>query len=691
MQERRNRSLIITMTVFLTVLLVLVEVGDAHSAHSEKRVAFSGLQLEMGGGELDGPAPTPSPKPEPDSTPDPGKKDEGKEVIIREETVVKEVYFPYEGLSGGIAGAVSDIFKNMAEGTKSIFQEALENFQDNIPSYETTFNKVMFSTWKITAAIAGILMPLILSIVVSSALKTGTSSVIGYAAARENLLNWVISVAAAASSYFLLSKAIALSKALETAIADGMAEAVGESIRWGYHFIERLLFFSITPSPISWILGLFAILLIITLCGTIILSWFAIKVVILLATALAPIVLIMGILTPFRWLQGLWLKVTTVALLLWPVNVLLIGISVLIITTLFFGENISLSNDLFCYFVAAGIVSILIGLNSMFGKLVYGAAIEVAGKLKDFLSTALSMGLNLAMIPLGAAGMSGKIAGSLGAFGKTAGGAGLTSSGAAGLGSGNQATDQLLTRSRQQRNNAIASAIESTGLPGSKGLAAGMKLGNAAHAHEQLLQNINEGFTSQPGQAHDLDAMQSTTSAKDAFLADHGSDPDLLAKKGVDPNNLAPLADAGAHLAQVELSAMGTHADPSRLLPQMGMQGNLGDAAQGYARQVLERTAFRQRADQGVRSDKPDMNPNSASPSASDWMTADSIVWKKSFTPAEIQAIDVPTFHNLVRAVHRLRTNDGLPSSAITQSMNDVTDLNGLRTWIDTVLHGGQS
>jgi hypothetical protein len=691
MQKSRGLSLIITMTAFLIVLLVLVEVGNVRSTQRERRVAFSSLPLEMGGGELNGPGPTPSPKPEPDSTPDPGNKDEGKEVIIREETVVKEIYFPYEGLSGGIAGAITDILKNMTDGTKSKFQGTLENFQDNLPSYEATFTEVMFSTWKITATIAGILTPLVLSMVVASALKTGTSSVLGYAAARENLLNWVISVAAAASSYFLLSKAIAFSKALEVAIADGVADAVGESIHWGYHLIERLLFINITPSPISWILGFFAILLIVALCGTIILSWFAIKVVVLLMTALAPIVLIMGVLTPFRWLQGLWLKVTTIALLLWPVNVLLIGISVLIITTRFFSENISLSNDLFCYFVAAGIVSILIGLNSMFGKLVYGAAIEVAGKLKDALSTAFTMGLNLAMIPLGAAGMSGKIAGSPGALGKTAGGAGFTSGGVSGIGPGNPATSPLLIRSRQQRNNAIASAIEASGLPGSKGLAAGMKIGNAAEAHEQLLQNINAGFKSQPDLAHDLDVTNATTSAKEAFLADYGHDPDLLAQKGIEPNNLPPLADAGAHLAQVELSAMKTHADPSHLLTQMGMRGNLFGAAQGYARQVLEKTAFRERAGWGVRSDKPHLDLGSSSPSASDWMTADSLVWKKNFSPDDIQAIDVPTFHNLVRAVHQLRTNDGLQSTAISQNVKNVTDLTGLRTWIDTVLHDGQS
>jgi hypothetical protein len=41
--------------------------------------------------------------------------------------------------------------------------------------------------------------------------------------------------------------------------------------------------------------------------------------------------------------------------------------------------------------------------------------------------------------------------------------------------------------------------------------------------------------------------------------------------------------------------------------------------------------------------------------------------------------------------VHQLRTNDGLQSTAISQNVKNVTDLTGLRTWIDTVLHDGQS
>jgi hypothetical protein len=441
---------------------------------------------------------------------------------------------------------------------------------------------------------------------------------------------------------------------------------------------------SVTPEVITWILGIFAILLIIALSGTIILSWFAIKVVLLLVAALAPIVLIMGILPPFRWLQGLWLKVTTVALLLWPVNILLIGITVLLTTTFFFEEKISLVNDLFCYFIAAGVISILIGLNSMFGKLVYGAAIEVAGKLKDALSSAFSMGLNLAMMPLGAAGAAGKVASSLGAIKRLSGASGGNFPGTS---SGNESTEALLARSHQRLNNSIASAVEATGLPGAKGLAAGLRLGNAAETHNQLLQDINQGFMSQQPLEGNLDINEAIASAREGFATEQGNRTNALAPGDVGHQSSSSLIDAGAHLAQVELSAMKTHADPSLLLPQMGIGGgSVAYAAQGYAREVLEKTTLRENANFRVSSKRPLVEPRSVAPAACDWKTADTIIWKKNLPPNDIRAIDAPTFHNLARAVHRLRTRDGMRIPEISHSANCVSNLDGLKTWIKNVL-----
>jgi hypothetical protein len=605
-------------------------------------------------------------------------------VTIKEKTTVKEIYFPYEGLSGGVSRAITDIFKNISVGTKNKFQTALGDFQHNIPAYEEMLSQVMFSTWKITAGIAAILMPLVLSIVVTSALKTGTTSVTGYAQARESLLNWVICTAAAASSYFLLSQAIAISQALEAAITDGLAKAVGENVNWGYHLIERLLYIDITTQATSWILGIFAILLVITLSGTIILSWFAIKVVLLLVAALAPIILLMGILPPFRWLQGLWLKVTTVALLLWPVNILLIGIAVLLTTAFFFDNHISLVNDLFCYVVVAGVISVLIGLNSMFGKLVYGAAIEIAGKLKDSLSTALSMGLNLAMIPLGAARVPGKITRSMGTF---KAGPGSSGGKIPDPGSGDGNTEALLARSHQRLNHSIASAVEATGLPGSRGLAAGLRLGSAAEDHNQLLQNINQGFRGQQPLEAGLDINKAIAAAKEDFAAEYQNHADAIQQEGNSYKDFAGLTAAGTHLAKVELSAMKTHADPASLLPQMGVEGkSITDAAQGYAREVLERTALRENAAFRVTSSQPLLQPRTFSPAACDWQTADSIIGKSHFSTDDIQAVDASTFHNLARAVHRLRTKGGMRLLEINHSTNDVADINGLRRWIKKAL-----
>ena len=88
MQKQRIGFLVLAMAAFLIVLLVFIEAGTFKRTHYMHHIACSSENLEMGGGELDGPVPTPSPKPEPDSTPEPENNDNNqngqKEVIIKE-------------------------------------------------------------------------------------------------------------------------------------------------------------------------------------------------------------------------------------------------------------------------------------------------------------------------------------------------------------------------------------------------------------------------------------------------------------------------------------------------------------------------------------------------------------------------------------------------------------------------------
>ncbi len=414
MQMRRVRSLVITMTAFLIVLLVLVEIGNSKHTNTKIPVAYSYVNLEMGGGEVNGLVPTPSPKPELDSTPDPGKKNGKKEVIIREETVVKEIYFPYEGLSGGIKKALHEMFLEMESGTRGNIGATLNEFEANLPAYEQQLKVIRFSAWKVAISIAGILAPLILCIVVSTSLKDGAISITGYAVARESLLNWVISIAAAASSFYFLEKMIELSKALESAIASQFLKSNKETLHGigATQLAETLM-----PSPSGFtqhsvllliVLIIFSLLLFMAYTAALTIAWFALKVIIIFVVAIAPIILISGVLLPFRWLQGLWFKVTTIALLLWPLNMFMLGIFSKVIAVFISSENASVSNTLFAYFIAVGIISIFIAVNSMIGKLVYGSAIEIALKSKDmiFNLASLATGSSSGVMLAGASGVS---------------------------------------------------------------------------------------------------------------------------------------------------------------------------------------------------------------------------------------------------------------------------------------------
>ncbi len=332
----------------------------------------------MGGGELEKRQPPPSPIPETQSTPVPNDNDD------HAQETVKEIYFPYEGLSGGIKKALHEMFLEMEHGTRSKIDNTLYKFEENIPDYEQNLKNVRGNAWRVSISIAGILAPLILSLVVSASLKDSASSIMGYAVARESLLKWVISIAAAASSYFLLEKLIDLSKALESAIRSQFIKSNTEIIN-GIGVTQ--LANALIPSPTEYtelgvllliILIIFSILLLIAYTAALTVSWFATKVIIIFVVAIAPIVLVIGVLQPFRWLQGLWVKITTIALILWPLNMLVLGIFSNVIAIFISSENASVTNTFFAYFIAVGIISIFIAMNSIFGKLVYGSAIEIA-------------------------------------------------------------------------------------------------------------------------------------------------------------------------------------------------------------------------------------------------------------------------------------------------------------------------
>jgi len=466
MQKQRIKSLIIGMIAILTILLVLVEGIQSTSTQTSQFSSYSTIYLdlndividdpsysspivtsEIGGGELENRQPPPSPLPETQSTPVPNDN-EGYT-----QKTVKEIYFPYEGLSGGIKKTLYELFLEMERGTRSKIGNALFEFEERIPGYEDNLKNVRHSAWKASISIAGILAPLILSLVVSCALKDGATSITGYAVTRESFLKWFICIAAAASSFFLLEKTIDLSKALESAIFSQFIKSNTDIIH-GIGVTQ--LANALIPSPTEFTelgvlllisLIIFSLLLLIAYTAVLTVSWFATKVITIFIVAIAPIVLIIGVLQPFRWLQGLWLKITTIAFILWPVNMLMLGIFSKVIAIFISSDHASVSNTIFAYFIAVGVISIFIAINSIIGKLVYGSAVEIALKTKDMASNLASRAT------IGSAGIL--LAGASGE------GLNPTSSGLHGF---NQESDPIISRNHPNASTQTVPTLDSMGV-----------------------------------------------------------------------------------------------------------------------------------------------------------------------------------------------------------------------------------
>ena len=417
----KARTIAISILLIYTVFSV---VGDVGIAYADSPTGSVG----------EGPVLMGTPEPD-DGTVDPGK--EGtvepspaphltQEVTIVTNTI-REILFPYETLTETIVKAISAIIDDALSGVKAEISTLISKVLNNVlpkPGENEMFIDSRKKLWDVSIVIAGILMPLTLVINVGSALKEGASSVTGYAGAREALVTWFVGVGAAIVSYFLLNKGIELAMLAERAI---MEQIIGHATQ---NIGQTILFLFINtgkigglPLPVQVVVGLFAILLILTLLGSIALALLAREVMIIMIVGIAPITIIAGTLGPLRWLTGIWMKVMVITLLLGPANFLLIGGAILIAQEAHTAGHFT--DSLYGMLVAIGFVSVLIGLNGIVGKMVYGAAIEVAQKVGQGVMDVASVAAAVVGHSI-APGLGGLIGG----FGKS----GLATSGASGAG-----------------------------------------------------------------------------------------------------------------------------------------------------------------------------------------------------------------------------------------------------------------
>jgi hypothetical protein len=496
-ERRRILWLLIGMVGILIVTLLVTELTSyAHEPGDELVLAVEPVQREIGGGYVpatlvEEPPPPPSLPPEEDD----GDGEEGDEdagsttpTVVEKHTILR-ILFPYETLGDAIKETLINIVGEMTLALVSQVQDAINRLGQTLLQKNVMFQNVRRDVWRVSIIIAGILMPLSFMVSIGAALKDGTSSVTGYASAREAIINWVIAAGAAVSSYFLLSKGIELASLTMVAILEGLMGEIISTLNLGDLIIGTWILggmMLVTPGLGQIFLAFFGMLLAVGLGASIGLAFLAREVILLLVVGIAPITLILGSVGPLRWLNGLWLKITTITLLLGPANALLIGAAALL------GLNAHQSglsgggivDRILGYLVALGILSVLIGLNTLIGKMVYGAAIEIANKAMKGITSVL----NLAGIAAGLAAAPA-IAGMVGGTGAAAL-AGSTGPTIGGLGTAAEAS------SKMRLVNAIGQGIATTGLPGTKGFASGLNIGAAADAHQQVKQGIAQATES---------------------------------------------------------------------------------------------------------------------------------------------------------------------------------------------------
>lgn len=555
---------------------------------------------ETGGGFASGELKPRDPPPTPTADDDGGDGEDSGNVTVVERHTIWRILFPYETLGESIRAALIDTVAEMGREVASQAELAVNRLGDLVLEPEGMFTDVRRDVWRVTIVVAGILMPLSFMVSVGAALRDGTSSVTGYAGAREALLNWVIAAGAAVSSYFLLTRAINLASAAAIAIFSGLLHETSASLDLGGLIVGSLIssgLYIATPGLGQLFIVLFGMLLAVALVASIGLALLAREVILVLAVGLAPVTLILGGVGPLRWLSGLWMKVTTTALLLGPANALLLGAAALLGVRAHQSElaTAGLADRILGYLVALGIVSVLIGLNTLVGKMVYGAVIEIAEKAGQGVMAVV----NLAGIAVGAA-VAPAVGGLIGGAGATAIAGGGMGAGLGGAG----AMETVAQASSQMRAvSSIGQTVGATGLPGARGFGAGMNVGGALSAHGQVKQGIAQaaearaaGPLGNPLPIGDLAMGKAIDTAHAELKSEIAADGPraTLASSGISPEDALHRVDIGRQLSH-NLAAVGDRygVDMRVGLGQLGIRGTEAqEAGVAYARASIRETAL---------------------------------------------------------------------------------------------------
>jgi hypothetical protein len=530
-------------------------------------------------------AATPAPQP-PGTPPPPGATPvatptptPGSNTTITE-NIFHILSFPFETMMEAIVNMSNEILQAFYKDAEGIYGEALNLtlFNDygiapnNLGTGSSTplFANIIRSHWDIALALALILLPATLTLTTVSALRMGATSALGYADLKEALFGWLIGVGAAVASFYLLGLAHRLSLAAAKSIleADFGEQVSGFALATAFFNAAALAQVALLFPPAALYVGFFVVFLATTLILALGLAIAAYTALVYLLSVIAPVVIMLGVLPPLRWLHALWLKTITLVFLIPVVDAFLLKAALSLYRGFFDPDQ---GGNLFGFiaslFILGGVLSVLITLNFKVGEMVFGALAEIHRQAWDATTGIMQLVLSAAALLAGgliggaALGGAGAVVAEGGSGGGAAGLAAPTSAPvsppAAGGGTGAPITARQMPGSAETRA-AAGAATPSAGLQSTSTL--GSRIEELANA----LSTKIGGTRSTQGRAESgAEAPDSSTPPVGASPASRTqADGDKVAREG-DQVKSAPLGgDVEGRTAQPDLHESGGRTEP---------------------------------------------------------------------------------------------------------------------------------
>lgn len=349
------------------------------------------------------------------------------------------IKFPTDSLVDALTQAIQAILTKSIEPLEQVFSASLARWVTTSPGILTPGGgivdgvDVMVPTWNLTSRIAILLWPLTLAITAVIAAKDViTAGRWGIGDLKQALGTWLVAVIASASSLYWMDLANRFANATTDAILNLSFFGAGG-------FDPNLLTVILLGSAVAVLgmtgLGLIVAIIIIvigvSILASLIFQFLARYALLYVLVALAPIVIMLGVLPPMRWFTFTWLRGFVMVLVIGPVNALLMKLVILL------GAR-GLSNDPISAFVnfmaAAGVLSALLAINYTLIRFVFGAFGQVLER---------AVGTGTAVGTMALAAVTGGVA-AAGAAGAASGASGAN---ARGLGAGLQTAGSMMTRS----------------------------------------------------------------------------------------------------------------------------------------------------------------------------------------------------------------------------------------------------